>query len=62
MFSGSLATVASESSSAVMTISREAIHEFIATLEIPVAERERLLALTPGSYTGHAAALARRIG
>ena len=44
------------------TITREAIHEFIATLEIPVAERERLLALTPGSYTGHAAALARRIG
>ncbi len=44
------------------TISREAIHEFIATLEIPVAERERLLALTPDSYTGLAAALARRIG
>ena len=44
------------------TITREAIHEFIGTLEIPVAERERLLAMTPGSYTGHAAALARRIG
>ena len=44
------------------TITREAIHEFISTLEIPAAERERLLALTPGSYTGHAAALARRIG
>ena len=44
------------------TITREAIHEFIGTLEIPATERERLLALTPGSYTGHAAALARRVG
>ena len=44
------------------TIGREAIHAFIGTLEIPLAERERLLALTPGSYTGHAAALARRVG
>ena len=44
------------------TITREAIHEFIATLEIPPAERERLLALTPASYTGKAAELARRAG
>ena len=43
-------------------ITREAIAAFIATLEIPAAERERLLAMTPGSYTGHAAALAKRIG
>ena len=43
------------------TITREAIAAFIATLEIPPAERERLLALTPGGYTGHAAALAARI-
>ena len=43
------------------TITREAIAAFIQTLEIPLAERERLLAMTPGSYTGHAAALARRI-
>jgi adenylosuccinate lyase len=43
------------------TITREAITEFIQTLEIPAAERERLLAMTPGSYTGHAAALAARI-
>ncbi len=43
------------------TITREAIHDFIATLEIPVAERARLLAMTPCNYTGHAAALARRI-
>jgi adenylosuccinate lyase len=42
-------------------ITREALHAFIATLEIPQAERDRLLALTPASYTGLAAALARRI-
>ncbi|MBC8057551.1 MAG: adenylosuccinate lyase, partial [Rhizobiales bacterium] len=44
------------------SITREAIAAFIATLEIPVAERERLLAMTPGSYTGRAAELAKRIG
>ena len=43
-------------------ITREAIAAFIQTLEIPPGERERLLAMTPGSYTGHAAALAKRIG
>ena len=43
-------------------ITRESIHQFIATLEIPAAEKERLLAMTPGSYTGLAALLARRIG
>jgi len=43
------------------TITREAITEFIQTLEIPAAERERLLAMTPASYTGHAAQLAQRI-
>jgi len=43
------------------TITREAIGEFIETLEIPAAERERLLAMTPGSYTGHAVRLAQRI-
>jgi len=43
------------------TITREAFHEFIETLEIPAAERERLLAMTPGSYTGHAVKLAQRI-
>jgi adenylosuccinate lyase len=42
------------------TITREAIAAFIATLEIPAAERERLLAMTPASYTGLAAELARR--
>ena len=43
-------------------ITREAIRDFIATLEIPPAERERLLALTPAGYTGKAAELARRAG
>ena len=43
-------------------ITREAIAAFIDTLELPDAERVRLKALTPGSYIGAAAALARRIG
>ena len=43
------------------TITHEAITAFIQTLEIPPAERDRLLAMTPGSYTGHATQLARRI-
>jgi adenylosuccinate lyase len=42
-------------------ITREALHEFIATLAIPPAERERLLAMTPASYIGKAEELARRI-
>ena len=42
-------------------ITREALHGFIATLEIPQTERDRLLALTPAHYTGLAAALARRL-
>jgi adenylosuccinate lyase len=44
------------------TITRDAIRSFIATLEIPPAERDRLLAMTPANYTGKAAELARRIG
>ncbi|CAN5507631.1 adenylosuccinate lyase [soil metagenome] len=44
------------------TITREAIAAFIETLEIPAAERERLLTMTPGSYTGSAVSLANRIG
>ena len=43
------------------TITREAIQAFIATLEIPAAERDRLMAMTPGNYTGKAAELARRV-
>ena len=42
-------------------ITRDAIQQFIATLEIPAGEKERLLAMTPGNYTGLADQLARRI-
>ncbi|MCR5865896.1 adenylosuccinate lyase [Aquincola sp. J276] len=42
-------------------ITREAMQQFVATLEIPEADKARLLALTPGAYTGKAAELARRI-
>ena len=44
-----------------MLFRSEAIAAFIETLEIPAAERERLLAMTPANYTGRAAELARRI-
>ena len=43
------------------TITRAAIADFIATLEIPAEERARLQAMTPASYTGMAAQLARGI-
>jgi adenylosuccinate lyase len=43
-------------------ITKEAIAAFIDTLALPDSEKARLKALTPGSYTGQAAALARRIG
>jgi adenylosuccinate lyase len=43
-------------------ITRESLRKFIESLELPAAERERLLALTPASYVGKAAELARRIG
>ena len=36
------------------------LHGLIRSLEIPAAEKERLLAMTPASYIGQAAALARR--
>ena len=42
-------------------ITREALHAFIATLPIPEPEKARLLGMTPESYTGNAADLARRI-
>ncbi|MBS0449119.1 MAG: adenylosuccinate lyase [Proteobacteria bacterium] len=42
-------------------ITREAIAAFIDGLELPEAEKARLKAMTPASYTGQAAALARRI-
>jgi adenylosuccinate lyase len=43
-------------------ITKSGLHAFIRGLAIPPAERERLLALTPRSYTGIAAELARRVG
>ncbi len=42
-------------------VTRAALHGLIATLEIPAAEKERLLALTPATYVGQAAELARRV-
>jgi len=42
-------------------VTAEALHGLIRSLEIPQAEKERLLAMTPGSYTGKAAELARRV-
>jgi adenylosuccinate lyase len=43
-------------------ITGEAMARFIDTLELPEAEKLRLKAMTPGSYTGAAAALAKRLG
>ena len=43
-------------------ITQAALRDFIAALEIPAAERERLLALTPATYIGAAADLARDVG
>ncbi len=43
------------------TVTAEALHGLIRSLEIPQAEKDRLLAMTPGSYTGKAAELARRV-
>ncbi len=42
-------------------MTRELMQGFIARLAIPEAEKTRLLAMTPGSYTGLAAELARRV-
>jgi adenylosuccinate lyase len=42
------------------TVRPEDLHALIRSLEIPEAEKTRLLAMTPASYTGLAAALARR--
>ena len=40
---------------------QHALQEFIGTLAIPEAEKARLLTMTPGSYIGKAAELAKRI-
>jgi adenylosuccinate lyase len=41
-------------------VRKEDLHALIRSLEIPAADKERLLAMTPGSYIGMAAELARR--
>jgi adenylosuccinate lyase len=43
-------------------ITKELLHQFIGQLALPEAEKQRLYEMTPQSYTGNAAALARRIG
>lgn len=43
------------------TVTAEALHGLIRSLDIPEAEKERLLAMTPASYVGKAAELAGRI-
>ena len=42
------------------TVTKEDLHKLINGLEIPEAEKTRLLAMTPGSYVGKAAELAKR--
>ena len=42
-------------------MTRELMQGFIAGLDIPESEKQRLLAMTPGSYTGMAAELAKRV-
>jgi adenylosuccinate lyase len=43
-------------------MTRELMQGFIADLALPQSEKDRLLAMTPGSYVGLAAELARRVG
>src|SRR5512139_2683757 len=42
-------------------INRDSLRAFIQTLDIPEAEKQRLYHLTPETYTGKAAVLAKRI-
>ena len=42
------------------TVQAEDLHQLIRSLEIPQAEKDRLLAMTPASYVGKAAELAQR--
>jgi adenylosuccinate lyase len=42
-------------------INRASLQAFINTLEIPEQEKQRLLQLSPETYTGQAATLAKRI-
>ena len=43
------------------TVTAEALHQLIRQLEIPQAEKDRLLAMTPASYIGKAIELAQRV-
>ena len=43
------------------TVTAADLHGLIQALEIPQADKDRLLAMTPGSYIGQAAELARRV-
>ncbi len=43
------------------SVTREALHGLIVTLDIPQADKDRLLAMTPASYIGKAVALAQRV-
>jgi len=42
-------------------IEKDALHTFISTLPLPAEDKQRLLDMTPSSYIGKAAELARRI-
>jgi adenylosuccinate lyase len=42
-------------------VTPEDLHALIRSLEIPQADKDRLLAMTPASYIGKAAELARRV-
>ena len=42
-------------------ITESSMREFIASLDLPAGDRQRLLEMTPGSYTGLAERLAREI-
>jgi adenylosuccinate lyase len=42
-------------------MTRETLHAFIDTLALPADAKARLMALTPPTYTGKAAELAKRI-
>lgn len=43
------------------TVTAEALHGLIRSLEIPQSEKDRLLAMTPATYIGKAVELARRV-
>ena len=43
------------------TVTAADLHGLIRSLDIPETEKTRLLDMTPGSYTGKAAELARRV-